>query len=1282
MQKRKNNKYIVMSIDSMKLLACAKKISPQRLKERKANDQIEFEFVVKEGKFRTIVAETNHYMENSLFEQMRFYYEENDKNRVNNNDEEIQEQMLMDSIFILDFTEVFAKRINREIIKEKKENKKGVNTKKMEALFQNGFTVEFVEKKHSDDMVDNSSENPGVNLAETKVRKFTKTYVPFESSASMTRACTISFIDKAIKEEISERLMLGMDLTLGKSDPNSFIKVKPHKYFAYRGLCMTSGTPVRTDNFILNEQSVIVLPDDSHTFSSKLDINENVAIQKKGEDTLVSVLTNKKDDKGEFYFYSGFKKIKLNGFDGEGLISSKYAELISDFFDKKGMSSFQVRMPFVKGMLHKVDYHKFLDGELTELNEKLGGKFIVKDVWGIERDLRKAEIILTQSMLKNCDWLTAYVKAMNLEDQQNELYKDPMKFYFTQFQKYNHALYVALTNLNLHNDVKEIQLNYQSINTLNLSNEKFIQLINSYSDRIQEIKNNKLKQREVILGKDKTDQEPFWKHALSRNSELINESFITGQVNALIDSYIDDIIEGRIHVTGENRFLSGDLLALMIHILKQHVVLKNKDNEQKTALDMELADLLRARIKELQAGSHIFTDNFYMPSNQMTLRSNDNYVILRNPHLSSNEDCLALPYLPKKDTLYSKYLSHLDGVIMVAYESLIPNILGGADFDGDMVRIYDESCITEAIRQTKKIEAEKKLGPDCDTETVRKPQMVFIDTNKENNQPVPRQVTFDYVKDTYGNQIGQISNAAIRLGEMQGQSGVFYSPAHCTLLTGLEIDAAKTGVHPVKQIESIRSSLVDEENKCAQRDYLVISEEIINNNKIKYYSKSFTESALKDNEDSSKKTRYYRYPDGLKIGTIKYVLRQNVRKQVNYIAYIGEDNEIKEVPNLELLPQLYVDNYIKIKQKKSEKKNSDAKENVKKKEKQAPLIFKTKKTWNSILEKHLLSEKGVKSLEQYSNLLALLSAYDYYITRYQMLNRIKRNHEEMNYIGMAYTLLNEQYDSIYSKFACGKNRKKALTYEEHFLNICDKLFEQDDSALTASVEKLVSHKWSYAEANNRATVLMEILPKGVTLTEEEKAILCNFEESGYLLLFYLLMDGKNHLETLDTIDLESADDISRVKGEMAVVEEIVNLKKCDNESEQNEDDELSGELENLQQMKTTKRRYFVASLNEETIESIYNLYQKYLDAFQNKYQKAKEEHVTGAVFERRMMNALVKKIVQKEYNLIEIAPFIYKINETLFWKIYDVCMRQKLIKVDELINDGNVYKPWDTKEKE
>ena len=117
------------------------------------------------------------------------------------------------------------------------------------------------------------------------------------------------------------------------------------------------------------------------------------------------------------------KKIPLTitKFDGEGIVSKQYARRLNQKYG--GMvahHSFQIRMPFIKGMLHELDFKQLLPDA--------GGSYIT-DLWGVKHPIRDVDIVLTKSMFKGYGWLCE--NGMSWED------------YWAAFKKYDHALYIS-----------------------------------------------------------------------------------------------------------------------------------------------------------------------------------------------------------------------------------------------------------------------------------------------------------------------------------------------------------------------------------------------------------------------------------------------------------------------------------------------------------------------------------------------------------------------------------------------------------------------------------------------------------------------------------------------------------------------------------------------------------------------------------------------------------------------------------------------------------------------
>ena len=979
MKKSKTRKYQIITLNPEILLG--------HFSVAKKQSKYELEYCLDFTKGRSrVILMTDEYNENPLFAQMRYHI----------GNERVEKDFLIKRLFFLDFSEMF--RENAELKKpydfSKKEWSKeelfadAINDK-MYFLFKNGFYVQYDEEKVH--------------------------YVPFDASASMLRACRISFIDERLKGAMDERLCLGMDF--------STIQVRPHKYFAYRGLYLTDCARVISDDrLVLDEQTVVVIDDSSHYYLSGK-VPGKVA---------VPVITAKEQEDAYWAIRKEEESPKINAFDGEGLISSYYSDLINTKNKSMGATSYQVRMPFIKGMLHKVDFHGFFK-EYGKMSEK--EPYIIKDIFGIDRDLNKVQIILNKSMFKCYDWVKDYAELNKITD--------PMAFFFAGMKKYNHGLYIAKTNLSLLS--QRVKINYQYLCTLNLTSEEFESLVKEHLDYIEEINNNPNLQREILLGNRPKAQEETWKVALSKNREFLREPFIKEKIKGLIDSYYREIYMGQLRVDGENRFLSGDLLGLLIDMLVK-IGQENKDEGIKNNIDILKKQAIRK-------------EKFLLPKARIKICSKMEYALLRNPHLSRNEECAMQPYIAKTDSVHGKYFGELSGVIMVSYQSLAPMVLGGADFDGDMVKIISNRTIVKAVKRGKK---------NCS-------EIVVIPGAGEGLVYTPKQVEYKHVKDTYGNRVGQISNIAIRLGS-KVYSGENYenafdengvrispSPAECTLLTGLEIDAAKNGKHPDKNIDELASLF-----KGKKDDYISTLDEIKAYYKLadKYPGKNRMQ---KKETFASVQNEGKRYEMEFKIWNAKETISV-------------KNHQIGEMPNIEKLPGMYLQAIYEADQKKSGAKRKRTAE-----------LF------------------DFKNVEKNPDIEALCRAYGCLAERYSYLKLLVQASQKRKWLGRAINLLKKQYDNIY---AIDSKTNTSL------MNIYTGIYEQVEASygedyklqqkeMAESLDKLEKLQWYFTPEKERGQRLLEILPdrlKDMTNVKEIKELLTNFDESGYYLLHYLLKD--------------------------------------------------------------------------------------------------------------------------------------------------------------------------------
>lgn len=336
-------------------------------------------------------------------------------------------------------------------------------------------------------------------------------------------------------------------------------------------------------------------------------------------------------------------------FDGSGFITPKYASYINEALNIKGATSFQIRLPFMKGMLHEVDVHEFLETYNGKKSEQL-----YEDAFGIKRDLSKAHIFVTESMFKGMKWILQYLDSAS----NKTTHMDPMVFYCDMMKKYDHALYISGTNLP-YGHSKYTHLSYQMINTLHFTEEQFKRIVERHcffiENPIEYLKD--CEERTVddddnnIQEKDSDTQEydeetivarqiPNWKRALFKNSALKIDGYIKSQLKNVQKGLLTKLATGKLVVEGQNRYLCRDLLPLLASLLEDENVIS----------------------KFWQKYVYL---RFYLPVGtqsdcweDLKLNYDSYYAFFRSPHLSRNEQVIMKRFEMTTEDLYADRVNY------------------------------------------------------------------------------------------------------------------------------------------------------------------------------------------------------------------------------------------------------------------------------------------------------------------------------------------------------------------------------------------------------------------------------------------------------------------------------------------------------------------------------------------------------------------------------------------------------------------------------------------------
>lgn len=575
-------------------------------------------------------------------------------------------------------------------------------------------------------------------------------YAAFERSNSMSRMGRLSFIRADLWETVRRRIML--DLELGQCQLS--------KLYAYNGLMLSTGTRVEGME-IDRPHRVIVVDNHALQRSARVITVEDVG----GTD---SVRQYRRVERVEDF--------SVTEFDGEGLISKEYAARLNKALGGRH-TSFQIRLPFVKGMLHQVDFHDFF---------RSAGTTHLTDLWGVNHPVAKVDVILTKSMFKGYGWLTENGKSW--ED------------YWVAFRKYRHALYV--TNVSKERPQGFTQLNYQFLTTLSMTGEEFRprdlpdgwehspeEDPRQWLTKATETEYYKLRadgeyRRQVFTrqagwwGADRKSRAYLLGKLLEKNPAFIGESVYQEQLEAMAQRLLKDYSLGRLQVAGDVRFLSGDLLQFLVTMLD--VTPKKRTKSQWTFLSV--------------AQSIEFQDHaFYAP--RPGYKGKSACTLLRNPHIARNEEILLDPYRPVEQ-MRKHYLGHLTDVVMVSSTMYAAERLGGADFDGDMVKTIADPIVNRCVQKNYQYQNLDNLG--------NLPFLKIPSIQARVQDAKDWRARFQTVRDTFSSRVGQISNAALARSviaynensQAEERQQAREEVETLAILTGLEIDSAKSGVKP------------------------------------------------------------------------------------------------------------------------------------------------------------------------------------------------------------------------------------------------------------------------------------------------------------------------------------------------------------------------------------------------------------------------------------------------------------------------------------------------------
>lgn len=485
-------------------------------------------------------------------------------------------------------------------------------------------------------------------------------YVLSERSASMTRNAIMSFVRDVIIDDLNERVTLGINVG----------ETVLSKYYAYRGLMLSSCHCI--DNWkpkvVIVKDLIRVVPNqrikylyDKYTKFIDSEGNEREWKQKDVKESV--------------------RDIEVNVFDGCGIhhpLITSYIKMRLGITDNP--TSVLLRMPFIKGVTHEMDYTKFFaENGVTE----------IEDIWGHKHDVTpdsEPMFIMTESMYKGVKYFRHTGAYDDWED------------YWRRFEKYNHCVGVTKWNFSKEREPIYTRGNYQILQDLDMPYDDFCSLADmsiEWADKVIGCDQLYTYCFLGLLADNKNSLNSYCK-AILKNPAMMNEESVRQYIRNSISKYCDEFKCGKLWLRGAFKFLAPDLVALMQHI----------------------GGL--APFGCLSSGEFYGHDIFGDILGERNIE--------RNPHICASEHVI----LNGVTNELTKWVSHLDNVCMINCWEIVQMRLQGADFDGDLVLVLDEPIYKSGVHSDAMpvIDVDDKITVSAESDTPENRAKIILRTMK------------------------------------------------------------------------------------------------------------------------------------------------------------------------------------------------------------------------------------------------------------------------------------------------------------------------------------------------------------------------------------------------------------------------------------------------------------------------------------------------------------------------------------------------------------------------
>lgn len=530
-------------------------------------------------------------------------------------------------------------------------------------------------------------------------------YKRYVGTTGGVKVGTIVYVSEEIYSEISKRL----DNNRDKNKP-----IVPAKLEAYRALSCSASVPVSMPN------DVLVVDDLVLTINTDIMIIDGTCVD---ENTHTEPLITR-----------GNQDIEIDNSDGYGLICPQLSKRWSDELGLNYLlSGACIRNAYCKGMVLTFDFCEFA--------RRFAKSGIVVDVWGKPHNIEDVEMILTTSMLKLWDSYQSVEHYLNCCTENGYTF--------------------AVTKASPHKLDEERCMNYQFIQSYDLSNEDIVELIEPTVTEYKNIINSDINTALLFLRGKGVDENnvlncdnDFIK-ALSIDERMYGDAFVINNINRMMKRRINDAKIGVIKAKGNYAIISGDPYALCQHIFKTNVDANGNNIEAEMGL--------------LKAGE-IYHKHW-------TDRGVNRVTGYRAP-MSCFENIIAPKVVTSPECEF--WFQYMNTIAILNCHDACALSLNGADMDGDLLYTTDNEVLLRNWHQSPAI--------TCIPETSNKVCPTEWDLLQSN-------------KNGFGNAVGSITNRitamydirALYSKDSEEYKNLTYRTQCGVLFQQSEIDKIKTG---------------------------------------------------------------------------------------------------------------------------------------------------------------------------------------------------------------------------------------------------------------------------------------------------------------------------------------------------------------------------------------------------------------------------------------------------------------------------------------------------------